>query len=220
MKNIRTLVTCLFLTASLPALGGAPNDAAFIDGMQSDSAVILAHGKGKHPTWLVVDPLRIGINHKLGYHTLSLQMPTGYSDWREYADGFPEAFDTFRDAINFLRDEKGVKRIFLAGHSMGSRMASAFVAQAPNHGLSGLIVLGCRNNGGQPLACDANLENVTLPVLDIWGGNSDKDANAALEREHFTSANYQQTEISGANHKFENHEDELVQAVTSWLKTQ
>jgi pimeloyl-ACP methyl ester carboxylesterase len=147
-------------------------------------------------------------------------MPTGYSDWKEYADGFPEAFETISSAVTFLKEEQGVDRVFLFGHSMGARMSSAFVSQTPSHGLSGLIVAGCRNNGGHPLACDENLKGVDIPVLDVWGAKNGKDSRAASERKSMISMNYTQVKIPGANHKFEGQERQLVEAVATWLNGQ
>jgi pimeloyl-ACP methyl ester carboxylesterase len=215
----RTIASVLLAMSSI-AYAGAPDGAVYLDGGESRNGVVLAHGKGKHPTWLVVEPVRKGVNSKLGYHTISLQMPTGYSDWRDYADGFPEAYKAIEEAIAYLKNEKGVSKVYLFGHSMGSRMASAFVSEHPDSGLAGLIVAGCRNNGGRPLACDENLEGVAVPILDIWGGNNGKDARAAAERREMASAVYTQVEISGANHKFEGHEDQLVAAVMDWLTRQ
>lgn len=199
---------------------GKPVDSVYIDGGDSHKGVILAHGKGKHPTWLVVDPLRTGINSKLGYHTLSLQMPTGYDHWKEYANSFTDAYDIIKAAIRFLKKEKKVKKIYLIGHSMGSRMSSAFVSENPEQPVNGLVVAGCRNNGGYPLSCDENLQNIDIPVLDIYGGANTKDYDFALEREEMVSSTYKQVEIPGANHKFEGYEDELVEAVVKCLKEQ
>ncbi len=207
-----------FLTTIVYA--GKPDGSVYLDGGDSKYGLILAHGKGKYPTWLVVDPLRKGIHNDLGYHTISLQMPTGYSDWKEYSDGFPDAYKTIEEAIAYLKNDKGVSKIFLFGHSMGARMACAFVAKHPDSGLSGLIVAGCRNNGGDPLGCDQNLKKVDLPVLDIWGGKNGKDSRAASERSGLVSATYTQVKISGANHKFEGREAELLNAVKKWLKKQ
>ena len=220
MKNTNTVLAFVLMSLSFCTLADKPDGSVYLDGGENKSGVILAHGKGKHPTWLVVDPLRKGINAKLDYHTLSLQMPTGYSNWKDYAEGFPDAYSTIEEAILFLKNEKGVSRIFLLGHSMGSRMSSAFVSEYSNHGLTGLIVAGCRNNGGQPLSCDQNLEIVDIPVLDIWGGNNGKDSSAASDREGMVSSTYSQVEISGANHKFEGYESELVDTVVSWLRNQ
>lgn len=99
-------------------------------------------------------------------------------------------------------------------------MASAFVAENPDQPIAGLIVAGCRNNGGKPLSCEENLHNVAIPVLDIWGRKDGKDSNAASERKGLISGNYQQVRISGANHKFEGHEGEFVSSVADWLKAQ
>jgi len=220
MKKINTAIALVLLVLSFCANADKPDGSVYLNGGDSKNGLILVHGKGKHPTWLVVDPLRKGINEKLGYHTLSLQMPTGYSNWKDYAEGFPDAYNIIKEAISFMKNEKGVTRIFLLGHSMGSRMSSAFVSEDSNHRLTGLIVAGCRNNGGAPLSCDENLEGIDIPVLDIWGGNNGKDSNSASEREGLVSGKYKQVEISGANHKFEGYESELVDAVVDWLKLQ
>ncbi len=212
---IAFFIVCLFAPYSVFA--DKPDGSVYLDGGDNKNALVLAHGKGKYPTWLVVDPVRKGINEKLGYHTISLQMPAGYRDWKDYADGFPGAYSMIEKAIAYLKSEKSVTNIYLLGHSMGGRMVSAYVSENRNNELSGLIVAGCRNNGGSPLACDKNLEGVTLPVLDIWGGKNGKDVKAASERRGMVSSAYTQVEISGANHSFEGYEGELVNAVANWL---
>jgi predicted alpha/beta-hydrolase family hydrolase len=220
MRTIRVLLVLCLLLLAFYTYGGTPIDSVYIDGADNKNGVILAHGKGKHPKWLVVEPLRQGINSQLGYHSLSLQMPTGFSHWKDYAKSFPKAYKTIKDAITFLKNDKDVSRVFLIGHSMGGRMASAFVSENSNVELAGLVVAGCRNNGGRPLSCNENLQGAKLPVLDIWGGNDDKDSRSAAERKRMVSDTYTQVEISGANHTFEGNEDELVAAVVSWLKRQ
>lgn len=220
MNINKIIVMTIFLNLPQHVFADMPVGSEYIDGGNSDIGIILAHGRGKHPTWLVVDPLRKGINSKLGYHTLSLQMPTGYDNWKDYANSFTGSYETIKNAISYLKKEKNVKRIFLIGHSMGSRMSSAFVSDNPEQPVSGLVVAGCRNNGGYPLSCDENLHNVDIPVLDIWGGDNGKDSDSALEREEMISSTYKQVEISGANHKFEGYEAELVNAVAKWLEAQ
>jgi len=220
MKKLYLALIFIGLLLPFTAYADKPDGSVYLDGGGSKYGLILAHGKGKHPTWLVVNPVRKGIHDKLGYHTLSLQMPIGYSNWKDYKEAFPKAYKTIEDAIAYLKNEKGVSKIFLFGHSMGSRMASAFVSEHSNSGLAGLIVAGCRNNGGSQLACDQNLENITIPVLDIWGGKNNKDSRAASQRSKMVSASYTQVEISGANHTFKGREGELVDAVEKWLKKQ
>lgn len=203
---------------SLNSFAAPPEDSAYLDGGKSEYALILAHGRGHEPTWLVVNPLREDIHEKLGYHTLSLQMPADDKNWREYADDFPEAYKIFDEAVKFLKTEKQVKKIYLIGHSMGSRMAAAYVANKNNPAINGLVIIGCRNNGGDPLDCAENVSSIKIPVLDLWGNGSRKDERAGEERESFKSATYSQVVIDGATHKFEGYEDELVDAVIKWLK--
>ena len=220
MKKIVNLIAIVSLLLPCMATAGKPAGSVYIDGSDNKSALILAHGKGKHPTWLVVDPLRKGVSEQLGYHTLSLQMPVGHETWTDYADDFPDAFKTIQEAIRFLKEERDVSRVFLMGHSMGSRMMSAFLSENPATDVAGVILAGCRNNGGKPLGCEDNIKNVTIPVLDIWGGDNGKDYDSASERSYLVSKTYTQVEIPGANHKFRGYEKEFVSATVKWLEAQ
>lgn len=221
MKHqIVTALSCILLL--LPGISRAelPAGAVYLDGNSNKTALILAHGRGKHPTWKVVDPLRRGVHAQLGYHTLSLQMPNADKHWKKYADDFPRAYQLFEDSIRFLQEERGITKIYLMGHSMGSRMASSFIAQHHARSVAGLIIAGCRNSGGVPLACDENMHQVRIPVLDIWGGGDKKDTDAAATRQIYLSGIYQQVAIPDANHKFDGYENEFVAAVVAWLKGQ
>jgi pimeloyl-ACP methyl ester carboxylesterase len=212
------MIVCIGLWT--PVQAGAPAGSAYLDGGSSKVGLILCHGRGKYPTWKVVEPLRRGVYDRLGYHTLSLQMPNEKKKWRLYADDFPKAYETIWQGIRFLREEKGVKTIYLMGHSMGSRMASAFVASNPGASVAGLIVAGCRNSGPRPLDCRQNLRKVRIPVLDIWGGDSWKDNDSALERKGMISDRYRQLKIAGGDHRFKRKQGEFVSAVVDWLTSQ
>ncbi|VAW96477.1 hypothetical protein MNBD_GAMMA23-1782 [hydrothermal vent metagenome] len=221
MKYARISLFGFFLVISTSIVKAEqPDDSAYIDGGASKVGLILAHGRGKHPTWKVVEPLRLGVNDALGYHTLSLQMPNDDKYWKNYVDDFPAAYRLFKKSIQFLTKEKYVTKIYIMGHSMGSRMASAFVSEYPEIKIDGLIIAGCRNNGELPLSCYENMENIKIAVLDIWGGDNGKDVDAASEREEFKSAQYTQVEIADANHKFDDADKEFVAAVVKWLKEQ
>lgn len=194
---------------------------AYLDGSSSTIGVVLCHGRGKYPTWLVVDPLRKGINKQLGYHTLSIQMPTGDVNWREYEDFFPDAHKRIAAAVRYLKNTKKVEKVYLMGHSMGSRMATSYLADHPNSGIAGFIGVGIRNGGDGPLDSDANLRSIKIPVLDVYGDGGDgKDADHANTRSDMAGKDYQQVLISGADHKFSGHENEMVNTVVSWLKKQ
>jgi len=193
------------------------NGSVYLQGTVK-KALILAHGKGKHPTWKVVNPLRKSINKSLGYHTISLQMPNDNKNWKKYADDFPQAHQTIEKAIAFL-NEQGIQEIYLLGHSMGSRMTSSFLSEVGNPSIKGFIAIGCRNNGDYPFSCVDNVSDIDdIPILDIWGADNKKDNKSANKRKHLTSDRYKQISINGANHKLDGYDDELSEIVIDWLK--
>jgi len=215
---MKKLLLSVFLLIATYASANAekPEGSVYLEGTQ-DSALILIHGKGKNPTWKVVDPLRKNINTSLGFHTLSLQMPTAGDNFKEYADSFPEAYTIIEKAIAFLQDKK-IKNIYLFGHSMGSRMASSFVSKNKNSPIKGLILDGSRNNGGGVLSCLNNVEDIDIPILDIWGTKNKKDTNAASQRGNFISNKYTQIELDGANHVFDGYDNQLSGIIIQWLE--
>lgn len=217
----KKLMKCVLVTACLTgslAVAGPPSNSAYLDGA-SKVGVILCHGRGKHPKWKVVDPLRKGINEKLGYHTLSLQMPAEKKNWKAYAADFPRAHQEIEAGIAFLRDEKKVGKIYLMGHSMGSRMATSFLASNPSAPIAGFIGVGIRNGGPGALDSNANLRGVVIPVLDVYGdGGNGEDMTHAEARSDMVSGRYKQVLISGANHTFDGQEEEMVKKVIDWLR--
>ena len=197
------------------------HDHAFLQTIGSATAVILCHGRGKHPRWLVVDPLRKQIHKQMGFHTLSLQMPIDDEiDWQDYRYLFPQAFQTIKDSIIYLKEKHQVEKVFLIGHSMGSRMASAYLASTAEHGITGFIGIGMRNNGEHPLDASVNLSKIKLPVLDLFGnGGNLKDFYHAKDRSPLISKLYKQQMVKNADHKFTQHQQEMVKSVIHWLET-
>lgn len=221
IKILGVLISILFLSTGATALAGPPSGSAYLDGGAGTVGVILCHGRAQHPRWKVVDPLRKEINKQLGYHTLSLQLPGKGKDWEKYAEEFPRAYAEIQAGIDFLRKEKGVTKIYLMGHSMGSRMATAFLAEHADAGIAGFIGVGVKNGGKPPLDSNSNLRKITIPVLDVYGDGGDgKDSVEAAARADMVSDRYQQVLIPKADHVFDTGEDEMTKAVVDWLRKQ
>jgi len=222
MKRIIVVLTSMFILAiGSKVIAGPPSGSAYLDGGASKVAVILCHGRAQHPRWKVVDPLRKEINKQLGYHTLSLQLPGQGKDWEKYAEVFPRAYEEIQAGIDFLRKEKGVSKIYLMGHSMGSRMATAFLAEHPDSGIAGFIGVGIKNGGKYPLDSNSNLRKINIPVLDVYGDGGDgEDKIEAEVRSDMASDRYKQVLIPKADHQFNRGEEEMVKAVVDWLKKQ
>jgi pimeloyl-ACP methyl ester carboxylesterase len=143
----------------------------------------------------VVNPIRKSINNRLNWHTLSLQMPvTASNNFKSYAIEFDNAYQRIKEAIIFVK-LKGVKTIVLFGHSMGSRMMSAFIRENPGM-VDGLIMTCCRNYGSYPLNCHSHAANLkNIKILDLYGGGNSKDINSADQRRYLISDNYSQLSI-------------------------
>lgn len=222
MNKIIAVLTIMFVLATgSKVMAGPPAGSAYLDGGASKEAVILCHGRAQHPRSKVVDPLRREIHKQLGHHTLSLQLPGKGKDWEKYAEEFPRAYEEIQGGINFLRAEKGITRIYLMGHSMGSRMATAFLVEHPDSGVAGFIGVGTKNGGKAPLDSNRNLRKIKIPVLDVYGDGGDgKDKIEADVRSDMVSARYKQVLIPKADHQFDVGEEEMVKAVVDWLRKQ
>jgi predicted esterase len=196
----------------------------FLEGKATKVGVILAHGHAGGPDAHVVGPLRQTINTELGFHTLSLQMPSLQGQksqelLQEYAPTFPDAYQRIQAAIDFLKKEKRVERVYLMGYSMGGRMTTAFLANNPDSGVKGFIGVGLVAGGEDPLNTNLNLRRVKIPVLDIYAEN-DKDAMYAEKRKPFVSVKFKQVSIPGAKHDYRGYEDQVNAAAITWLKEQ
>jgi len=194
----------------------------YLEGKDSKIGVILTHGQGLDPDSQVVGPLRRAINKELGFHTLSLQMPVipgkrSPETFQEYASNFPDAYKTIQAAINFLKKEKSVERVYLMGYSMGGRMTSAFLANHPDSGIAGYIGVGLWAGGEEPLNTNLNLRKVKIPVLDVYAEN-DQDAKFAQNRKLFVSERFKQVPIAGAKHDYQGYERQVADAVITWLR--
>lgn len=209
----------VFVTFLVP-LQGTAQSWLYEDGGTSMSAAILCHGKGGDPESYVVDPLRLELNEQLGLHTISLQMPGGRKSLVAYELDFPAAYEQINRATDFLL-KKGVTSIVLIAHSLGSRMATAYLADTPHSSIKTFVGVGMLNNGGPPFDCLTNLQKISIPVLDIWGGAGKAGDNKyGLERKELRSPLYTQVTIPDGDHALSEHEDELVEEVIAWLKMQ
>ena len=218
LKSLILVCSCFLathVTAQMP-------QGEYLDGKDSKVGVVLAHGRGNSPDGNVVGPLRRGINKDLGFHTLSLRMPdpgADSPDSPELAAAFPEAYQRIQFAIDYLKTQKGVERIYLMGHSMGGRMTTGFLANNPTAPVVGFIGVGLTAGGKEPVNTNLNLRKVKIPVVDVYGDN-EMDAKAASFRKQLVSETYVQFEIPGAKHDYRGYEKPVSDIVIEWLKRQ
>lgn len=191
----------------------------------SKKGVILLHGRGVHPAWGFIDNLRVDFADA-GWHTLSLQMPILDADVKlaEYAKTFPEAFDRIDAGVRYLK-QRGVKQIFLEGHSSGGLTAVAYIAERPKAPIAGVVAVGLTSEpaGGPRMQPVQILNKITMtPILDVYGSEDDPDVLRTVDARRAAAKKagnrgYTQQVVKGANHFHTGRYDELKSVVSAWL---
>lgn len=177
------------------------------------AGVIVVHGLGVHPDWGLINPLRSQLAEQ-GYATLSVQMPVAAAEARgeQYPPLFPEAAERLAAAVAFLRT-KGLKKVAIVSHSLGSRMTNHFLNRAGDARVDAWVAIGILGEFTEPATFKA-------PVLDLYG---EKDFPAVLENAQKRAAALRQVRgsgqvsIAGADHFFAGMENELVRQVRQFL---
>jgi len=188
--------------------------------------VILLHGRGLHPNWpKVIYPLRTGLPEK-GWNTLSIQLPVlnNEASFYDYLDILPEAHPRIDAAIRYLK-QHGKNNIILLAHSCGVHMAFDWLHQNPNANIHAYIGIGMSSiDRGQPMITPFALEDIKIPVLDIFGGNDHHSvqSNAPRRLMRMQQAGHpksKQRKIDGAGHFFTDHDKMLLTEISNWLTT-
>jgi len=212
---MRRLLLCVLFPLSLLAVP-LPEKALYLEG-SSDKGIILAHGKGMTPDFKVVRPLRLALNEDLDFHTLSLQMPVNHEAYEDYEAEQPKVDAMIDQAIAYLQ-ERGVKTIYLMGHSLGAGMTSSYLVSHPDAPVAGFIVVGCRGNKSRLISCNDNMPKIRVRTLDVWGSANEEDERFAKTRATLVGTHYTQYGIDGANHVLDGSEGFFVDEVETWLE--
>jgi len=191
-------------------------------------AVILAHGKGVHPAFGLIDKLR-GDLAEAGFHTLSLQMPILENEATSAAYGatFPEAFERIDAGIRYLKEKHGIGDVVLLGHSIGAITVVAYAARHPQAPVRAVVAVsgGHIADGPETMQPAKMLKDVRQPVLDIYGGAdfpevlTQAPARAAAAKAA-GNRGYQAVTVPDADHFFTDHYAPLRQQTVDWLKRQ
>ncbi|MGW8247617.1 MAG: alpha/beta fold hydrolase [Acidiferrobacterales bacterium] len=193
---------------------------------KSRGAVIILHGNGVHPAWpAVIEPLRTELPEH-GWHTLSLQMPilpNGAVD-KDYVPLFPEVPARIQAGVDFLK-KKGIKHIVLTGHSLGTTMATYYLADARDPVVDTFVLV----SGGPGVITDKRMNEIKnlgrvhgVSVLDIYGTEDFPYViDSVIKRKTLDLAKhgnrYTSFAIKGADHFYRDVEPALVQKFVQWI---
>ncbi|WP_455204920.1 alpha/beta fold hydrolase [Kaarinaea lacus] len=189
--------------------------------------VIILHGIGIHPNWDdVIRPLRSELPER-GWVTLSIQMPIldNEATAMDYRPLFPEVPGRIEAAIDFLQD-KGIKNVAIVAHSLGTLMASYYLAnskQSPVNAYVGISMV--ENNSDDLLSNVLYLKKIKIPVYDLYGSEDQESVlkYATKRKEAATESgnkSYQQDQINGADHFYRGKQNLLNEKVHTWLVKQ
>lgn len=187
--------------------------ALWTPGPQAATGVIVVHGLGVHPDWGLISVLRSRLPEQ-GYSTLSVQMPVLEAEARgeKYPPLFAEAAERLSASVAYLR-ARGLKKIAIVSHSLGSRMTNYFLNHAGEARVDAWVAIGLVGEFTRPATFKA-------PVLDLFG---EKDQPAVLEPAGKRAAAIRgirgsaQMQVAGADHFFSGMEGELVRRVQQFL---
>ena len=184
--------------------------------------MIVVHGTGIHPNWdQVVQPIRVAMA-EYGWHTLSIQMPIlrNGAEFEEYVPLYPGVPPRLKAAERFLK-QKGVDTLVIIAHSQGATMSSYYLSRNGND-IQGFVAIGMSaTQKDSDINSAISLENIDIPVLDLFGSGDLPVVleTAELRRRAAThNVGYSQQAIRGANHFFDEMDDELIRAVAEWSR--
>lgn len=188
---------------------------------ESTRGVIVLHGTGFHPDWAqVVHPVRVEMPAH-GWSTLSIQLPIleRSAAYEDYVTLYPEVPPRIDAAVEFLLD-KGIDDISIIAHSQGATMAAYYLANS-DHQIKAFVAIGMSAQHTQKTVNSAeSLKRISIPVLDIFGSKDFPAVLATIDQRGRGAAHnqgYQQQVIRQAYHFFDDFEDELLDALLSWL---
>ncbi len=188
--------------------------ALYTEAKNPKAAVVLAHGMGVHPDWGIVGALRVSLADA-GYSTLAIQMPILAADAKadDYPATFAEAGERLNAASTWLRD-KAQRKIILVSHSMGARMANAYMENISPNLYSSWVSIGIT-------APYKGIAKITLPILDVYGENDFANVlSDAPARAHAIAKNdhSKQIKVKAADHYFNGKEAELAKVIGEFLE--
>lgn len=237
------MIAALFALLLPPAivLAAPPSGSLYVDGGQSPVGIVLIPGRGQKPDGVVVGPMRKTLNKTAGFHTVSIQLPattaidkvTPEVQLAELKSIYPETRATILAAADFLRQEHGVKHVYLVAHSMGSTIAATMLAQDGPDGFTGVVLVSAGDYREPPFDTTNNAGRLPIPALDVYGDPSgithpidarlaQDDVQFAAGRVQHASNRYKQVHMAGAGHVFYSPTNEaaLTKTIADWIADQ
>jgi alpha/beta superfamily hydrolase len=177
----------------------------------SKGGVVVIHGLGLHPDWGLIGGLRTGLADA-GFTTLSVQMPVlaAGAPHADYAITLPEAGERIAAAIAYLRS-RGVAKVAIVAHSLGARMADAYLARPDALPIAAWVPVGMSVAFTMP---------PKEPVLDVTAANDLPEVKATAPARDLRLPHdgcSRAIDFPGQDHFFNQGQKELTAAIAAFL---
>lgn len=194
--------------------------------------VLLLHGEQQHNDYpAVIATLRRQLADD-GWHTLSLSMPEppqvrGQADYSAYLD---QALARIQAALDHIRDQHQIDRIYMMGHGLGGAAALAYLTREEGippviKGFVGISLGNFVAETSDPrLSIRLGIERLQMPMLDVYAqGDRMEVSHYAKARRDAAKRNdkieYRQLMLPAQDHQFHNYEALLAKRIYGWLET-
>ena len=156
--------------------------------------------------------------------TLSIQLPviSPEKNIEDYGNVFQENNIRINAAINFLK-KKGYQEIILIGHGFGALSSLVYIEKEKVNSIDGVVLISLQNYTyiKPPINVLRLIEKIKIPILDIYGSLDFKESidiapDRRLASKKSGNSQYYQVEINGADHYFNNMEDNLIDHIINW----
>jgi len=180
---------------------------------QPRGAIIVAHGRGWSPDYGLYGILRTKLADA-GYTTLAIQLPVLPSTaiLGLYVPLYPDARERIQLAVDFLK-AKGYRRIAIVSHSLGATMANQYLIRTDDTSVKAWVFVSIIQGLQE-------MYRIKIPVMDVYG---EKDWNVTRwgaderRKEIAQVPDSEQVQIPGAEHFYEDREDDLVRVILPFL---
>jgi len=187
---------------------------------------LILHSMGAHADWPdVIAPLRTHLPAQ-GWATLSIQLPVlaPQISQSDYGASFSQSARRIRASIKYLQDQ-GYANIVVLGYSFGATTAINYLMtdQTDFRAFAGISMQEFPFLD-PPFRLVGQLDNIKLPVLDIYGSQDYSDVLRSVDDRRLAASKggnsaYQQQIIKDADHYFTGKQGELVDRIVKWLDT-
>ena len=135
----------------------------------------------------------------------------------------PYKGEDFKNDLYKLIQHNGIESPILIGHGFGALSSLVYIEKEKVNSIDGVVLISLQNYTyiKPPINVLRLIEKIKIPILDIYGSLDFKESidiapDRRLASKKSGNSQYYQVEINGADHYFNNMEDNLIDHIINW----